>query len=138
MTIELSDGTLVTAGILLLSMITIESGGAFLLKIAHGGQEATDIRKTFFRAGHAHAGMFVTLALVCQLFVDAADLSGVPEALARSGVAAAAILIPTGFFLSVLGPRRPSRPGCSCSSRWAQVALAAGLGCLGVGLLAAA
>src|SRR5688572_11404106 len=111
MTIELSDGTLVTAGILLLSMITIESGGAFLLKIARGGQDATDIQRTFFRAGHAHAGMFVTLALVCQLFVDAADLSGVPEALARSGVAAAAILIPAGFFLSVLGPgaTKPTR-----------------------------
>ena len=83
--------------------------------------------------------MFVTLALVSQLFVDAADISGVPEALAaqggrRGGPLGARRVLPVG---------RPARQATAPSRvvlliPVGAVALAAGLGCLGVGLLAAA
>ena len=135
--VELSETTTTMAGIFLLSLVTVESGGALLLKIARGTQPATDIQRTFFRAGHAHAGVFLTLALATQVFVDAADLSGVPAVLARSGVGAAAILMPAGFFLSVV------KPGSTKPSRVAVLipigatVLAAGLVCLGIGLLVA-
>ena len=33
--------------------------------------------KLLLRAGHAHAGVLLILALVCQPFVDATDLSGI-------------------------------------------------------------
>jgi hypothetical protein len=134
---ELSDATLDLAGILLLTIVTIESGGAFMLRVVQGKQPATDLQKSFFRAGHAHAGVLVILALVIQLYVDAADLSGVGEWLARSGVPIAALLIPGGFFFAVL------RPGSEKPNRFVwmipagAVFLAAGVVATGVGLLTA-
>jgi hypothetical protein len=62
------------------------------------------LRQNFFRAGHAHAGVIVLLALICQILADAAML---PEWLlwfVRIGVPAAAILMPLGFFLSMPSP----------------------------------
>ena len=67
----------------------------------------------------------MTLALVIQLFADAVVLEGPVGWLARSGVALAAILMPTGFFLSSMAPGPPARIGLSvssclapCSSAW--------------------
>jgi hypothetical protein len=137
MTLTLSDETLRLAGILLLTIVAIESGGQFLLRLATARQEATDIQRTFFRAGHAHAGVFVSLGLICQLYADAAGLDGVAEAVARQGVPLAAILIPAGFFLSVV------KPGATEPNRlvWlihaGALSLAAGVVALGLGLLTA-
>jgi hypothetical protein len=137
MTLDLSNASRDLAGILLLSIVTIELGGAFILRVVQGKEPATDIQKSFFRAGHAHAGVLVLLGLVMQLYVDATDLSGGAEWLGRSGVPAAALLIPGGFFFSVM------RRGAAAPSRliwliYAGVALlAAGVVTLGIGLLTA-
>ena len=79
--------------------------------------------------------MFVTLALVGQILADAAELNGVDGLLARTGIWAAAILFPAGFFLSSAGPgrREPNRlifllyVGVAC--------LTLGVVALGIGLL---
>jgi len=134
--IEMSDASRVIAGVLFLTIPTIEFGGWFLLRIARGKEEVTEKQQTFFRAGHAHAGVFVILALLSQLFVDAADIDGVTELIAREGVAAAAILVPAGFFLSVV------RPGATTPSRLVllipagMVSLAAGVITTGIALIA--
>ncbi|HEY3141865.1 MAG TPA: hypothetical protein VGJ86_12085 [Acidimicrobiales bacterium] len=134
---ELSDTSRTLAGILLLSLVTIEFGGTFMLRVVLGKQPTTDLQKTFFRAGHAHAGVLVILSLVIQPYVDATDLSGAGEWLARTGAPVAALLIPGGFFLSV------ARPGADRPSKliWmlyaGVVVLAAGLVAAGVGLLTA-
>lgn len=134
---ELTEASRTLAGILLVSIVTIESGGAFMLRVVRGAEPATPIQQSFFRAGHAHAGVLVTLALVCQLFVDHTDLDGGLEWLARSGVPAAAILMPAGFFFSVLG-RGVEKPNRFV---WLLAAGAAFLGAgtltLGIGLIAA-
>ena len=100
----------IVAGATVLTVITIESGGAFLLRIHSGGLPFNALQKTFFRAGHAHAGVLVLLGLVCLLLLSAA---GAPAAWqwAGVGVLASAIVLPAGFFLSVLGkdPAHPSR-----------------------------
>jgi hypothetical protein len=130
-----SDATRTLAGILLLTITTIQFGGAFMLRVVRGKVPATELQRAFFRAGHAHAGVLVMLALVTQLFVDASDLDGFAEVVARDGIAAAAILIPAGFFLSV------ARPGATRPSRllvllWVGVvSLAAAVVTLGIGLL---
>jgi hypothetical protein len=130
-----SDATRTLAGILLLTITTIQFGGAFMLLVVRGKVPATELQRAFFRAGHAHAGVLVMLALVTQLFVDASDLDGFAEVVARDGIAAAAILIPAGFFLSV------ARPGATRPSRllvllWVGVvSLAAAVVTLGIGLL---
>lgn len=134
---ELSDATLNLAGILLLSLVTVESGGAFMFRVVRGRQPATALQTSFFRAGHAHAGVLLILSLVVQLYVDATDLTGATEWLARSGVPIAALLMPGGFFLSVLGQgvEKPNRLVALIPV--GAVFLAAGLAATGIGLLTA-
>ncbi len=132
---ELSDASRVMAGILLLAITTIEFGGVFLLRIVRGDHPVTEEQRTFFRAGHAHAGVLVSLALICQPFVDAADLEGAAELVAREGVAVAALLIPGGFFLSVARPGATEPNGLIRLIPLGVVSLAAGVIALGLGLL---
>lgn len=133
----LSPDTTSTAGVLLLTITAIEFGGTFLLRIARGRHPVTDLQRTFFRAGHAHAGVLVILALVAQLYCDGLAIDGPLAVLARSGIPVAALLIPGGFFFSVT----PS--GSTTANRfilliWAGVAaLAAGVVALGWALLTA-
>src|SRR5687768_13495367 len=102
-TLTLSSDTQRTAGVLLLTIVGIESGGWFMLTIVRGRRQMTDFQKAFARAGHAHAGVLVTLALVGLILADGAEMGGLPEALARNGIWLAAILMPAGFFFSSMG-----------------------------------
>ncbi len=134
--IPISDATRTTAGILLLSIVAVESGGLFMLTVVRRLVPATPFQLAFYRAGHAHAGVLVTLALATQLLVDAVTLEGIPAALARSGIATAAIVMPAGFFLSALGRER-SRPNPLVVLIYAgALFLAGGAVSLGVALLA--
>lgn len=135
--LEVTEAARVTAGIALLTIVTIESGGAFLVAVVTGRVPATDLQRRFYRAGHAHAGVLVVLGLVCLVLSDATALEGGWRWVARTGVLVAAILMPAGFFLSAIGRGR-TRP-----SAWVAllpagaVALAAGVVTLGLGLLTA-
>ena len=82
-----------------------------MFRVVTGRQEATPLQTSFFRAGHAHAGVFLVLGLITQVLVDATTLSGLTEWVARSFVPAAALLLPGGFFLSVTsrGATKPNR-----------------------------
>jgi hypothetical protein len=62
------------------------------------------VRQDLWRAGHAHAGIMLILALVLLRYVDETGLRGPWLWIARHGAPAAAILMPLGFFLSVLTP----------------------------------
>ncbi|AWB85629.1 hypothetical protein [Mycetocola zhujimingii] len=101
---------LINAGIVLLTVVAIESGGLFLLKVMGGRQRANDFQKSFYRAGHAHAGVLVILGLVTLLLVDGSGADG-PVMWAPTLVLSAAILMPAGFFLSAIGtdPTKPNR-----------------------------
>ena len=99
-TLRLSRESRRIAGLLLLSIVAVEYGGYYLTTVAAGAGGLTEFQKSFSRAGHAHAGMLVTLALVGVMMADAAGLRGPFGYVARLGVPAAAILMPTGFFLS--------------------------------------
>jgi hypothetical protein len=112
------------------------SGGTFLLRIASQGLPFNGLQKTFFRAGHAHAGVLVLLGLVSLLLTSAAG-AAIAWQWASVGVLASAILIPAGFFLSVLG-RDPQRPGRAIALLWSGVVvLAASLLAVGIGVIAA-
>ena len=133
----LSPSSLSTAGVLLLSILAIEFGGYYMLKIVRGRARVTDFQRNFARAGHAHAGVLVTLALVCQLFVDAADMSGLAEQIARNGVPFAAILMSAGFFLSSTGQGTTKPNGFIALLYAGTASLALGVGFLGYGLITA-
>jgi hypothetical protein len=133
--LTLSSDARTTSGVLLLTVLAVEYGGVVMLRIVRGRQPATGFQKSFARAGHAHAGVFVVFALVAQILADAADLNGIVNLLARDGIWAAAILFPAGFFLSsgAPGATQPNRlilllyAGAAC--------LTAGVLALGIGLL---
>jgi hypothetical protein len=137
-TVTISHDSLGTAGILLLSILSIEFLGTLMLRVVLGGVPATGFQTTFFRAGHAHAGVLIILGLVCTLLVDFTSLSGIAEWVARAGVPAGAILMSSGYFLSALGTGR-TRPNRMIVILWlGATCVAAGVATLGVGLLRAA
>jgi drug/metabolite transporter superfamily protein YnfA len=126
------------AGIILLTVPSIQYGGYFLLtslvdRNSHYMDNA--LRQNFFRAGHAHAGVFVILSLLCQILADNAALPPWLLWIGRLGVPFAAILIPAGFFLSLTSPNA-SRPNSLIALIYVGIALlAASVVILGVGLL---
>ncbi|MGH3367912.1 MAG: hypothetical protein ACRDOY_11985 [Nocardioidaceae bacterium] len=136
-TLELSDAALRVAGILLLSVVAIEWGGTFMLRVVRGAVPLTDFQRSFARAGHAHAGVLVILALVCVLYADAAGQGGLWGWLSRSGVALAAILMPAGFFFSSMGRGREHPSRLVWLVYVGATLLAAGVVTLGIGLLTA-
>ena len=92
-------------GIILLTVPTIQYGGYFLLTILSGKENLplTDFQKSMFRAGHAHAGVLVLLALVAQILTDYAALNKPIEVSVRIGFVLSATLISGGFFASAVG-----------------------------------
>jgi hypothetical protein len=134
-TLQLSSDSRSTAGVILLAILFVEYGGWFVLRVVRGRVPMTEFQKSFARAGHAHAGVLVTLALVGLILVDAADVSGVAAFLARNGIWAAAVLLPAGFFLSSAG-RGVVRANRLIVLLYAGMAsLALGVASLGIGLL---
>ena len=110
----MTDASKQLAGILFVLVPTVEFGGWSLLRMIARrvpGYLDNPVRQNLFRAGHAHAGVLLLLALVGILYVDQTDLSGGARTLVRTGLALAPILMPAGFFFSVLRPSddRPNR-----------------------------
>lgn len=135
--IELSQAALSTAGIAVLAATTVTSGGYFMTRVVAGDVPATPFQTSFFRAGHAHAGVLIILGLVSLILTEATALTGGWAWLARSGALVAAILMPAGFFFSAMGRGR-ERPGRAVGLLYLGAAfLIAGLLTLGVGLLTA-
>ncbi|GII86774.1 hypothetical protein Ssi03_47640 [Sphaerisporangium siamense] len=133
--LQLGQETRWIAGVVLLTIVTIEFGGWFLTRIVRGEVPMTPFQQAFARAGHAHAGVLVILSLVCELYVDSTGLGGVALWVARLGVPAAAILMSAGFFVSSIG-RDVTRPNRLIILVWiGALCLAAGVLTLGIGLL---
>jgi hypothetical protein len=133
--LQLSHSGRTTAGVILFTVVAVEYGGTFMLKIVRGRQPMTSFQKAFARAGHAHAGVLVVFALVCQILADAASMGGVHATIAREGVPLAAILMPAGFFLSSAG-KGVEQPNRLILLLYAgALSLAAGAVALGIGLL---
>jgi hypothetical protein len=135
MTIQPQTALLI--GILLLALVTVESGGVFLTRVVRGKVPANALQTSFFRAGHAHAAVLLVLSIAILGVIDNADLPPVLDFIARDGVPIAAILMPAGFFLSVLG-RDPQKPNRLIVLLWLGAAsLTAGLLAAGIGLVIA-
>jgi hypothetical protein len=102
------------AGVLLVILPTVMFGGLTLLisltrNVA--GYNDNPLRHDLWRAGHAHAGVYLVLSLVMLRYVDEAVLSPFWKWIARTGAPIAAILIPAAFFLSVAFPTATQRMG---------------------------
>jgi len=128
------------SGITLLTVPTIQYGGYFLLTSLmnkSSGYMDNPLRQNFFRAGHAHAGVIVILSLVCQVLADSVVLPSPLVWFVRIGVPVSAILIPAGFFLSILPPVATQPSGAVGWIYAGAVILAISVITLGVGLIRA-
>src|SRR3990170_1896780 len=131
----LSDTSRQLAGVLFLALVTLDTCALYMLRIVRDRHEVTPFQEKFARAGHAHAGVLLVLALVCQPFVDATNLAGPWAWLARSGVAVSALLMSGGVFFSSMGRGRPEPNRLIALVLAGAALLAASLATLGVGLL---
>jgi hypothetical protein len=86
--LQLSDATRIAIGLILLTVPTIQFGGYFLLtqmgknKVIH-----TELQRSYYRAGHAHAGVLVLLALITQFVIESTQLNNVLQLSLRVGFA---------------------------------------------------
>lgn len=129
------------AGILLVVLPTVMYGGLTLLTALVGnapGYNDNPLRHDMWRAGHAHAGVYLVLSLVMLRYVDEASLGPFWKWLARTGAPIAAILIPAGFFLSVAAPNSKEPNALLNLIYVGGVFLAGAVITLGIGLIKAA
>lgn len=125
------------AGVLLLVLPTVVFGGVSLLTllINDPAYQANPLRQDLWRAGHAHAGVLLLLALIALRYVDDAVLGDRMRSVARNAIPAAALLLPAGFFLSVLSPDATQPNALIWLAYAGAVSLVVGLLTLGVGLV---
>ena len=125
------------AGVLLIVLPTVMIGGVSILSLLIGDQTYMEnpLRQNLWRAGHAHAGVWLILALVALRYVDESNLSNVMKWLVRGSIPIAAILVPAAFFLSVLSPDATVPNGLIYLAYAGAVLLAVGVLVLGVGLI---
>jgi hypothetical protein len=125
------------AGVLLVVLPTVMFGGVSILSLLIGDPTYMQnaLRQDLWRAGHAHAGVWLILALVALRYVDEANLSDVMKWLVRASIPTAAILVPAAFFLSVLSPDAKVPNGFIYLAYVGAVVLAVGVFVLGFGLI---
>jgi hypothetical protein len=136
----LSAESRIIAAVLLIAVPTVELGGLALLSMLtrrDPGFLENPLRQGMFRAGHAHAGVWIVLALVAMLYVDRSGLSTGLAWVVRICFAAAPILMPLGFFLSVTRPDAAKPNGMIALVYAGGAVLAIGAITLGIGLLVA-
>ena len=125
------------AGILLIVLPSVMFGGASLLSLLIGdpAYAKNALRQDLWRAGHAHAGVWLILALVALRYVDDANLSGGLNWFVRISIPIAAIVGPAGFFLSVFAPDATAPNGLINLVYLGAIVLALGVLVLGIGLV---
>jgi len=128
-------------GILLVIIPSVMFGGLSLLHFLtrnEPGYADNPMRHDLWRAGHAHAGVYLVLSLVMLRYVDEALLPPFWKWIARTGAPIAAILIPAAFFLSVVSPSAKEPNSLINLAYVGALFLAAGVLSLGVGLIRSA
>ncbi len=133
----MSPQSRLVAGLVLIIVPTVEIGGASILSllIADPAYAQNDLRQDLWRAGHAHAGVWLVLSLVALRYVDEANLSEGMKWVVRLAFPVAAVLMALGFFLSVIPEEAREPNGLIYLTYVAGVVLAVGLLVLAVGLL---
>lgn len=129
--------TLSTAGVLLITVPTIAFGGLMLLShIMRNvpGYLDNPVRQNLWRAGHAHAGVLVLFSLVALIYIDQTHLDEGLRRVARLLIVSAPILMPLGFFLSVVRPSDTKPNKLIWLTVLGGVFLGAGTLLLGIGL----
>jgi len=124
-------------GILLILLPSVMYGGLSILSllIDDPAYMKNPLRQDLWPAGHAHAGVWLILALVALRYVDEANLSAAMNRLVRISIPVAAILVPAGFVFSVVSPDATAPNSLINLVYVGAAVLAIGVLLLGVGLI---
>lgn len=131
----MTDGARWMIALAFISLPTIAFGGTFLLTILRrqaGSEKITAEQATYFRAGHAHAGVLVILAIIGQLILDQSRLGDGLVWVLRLGLFVSPLLISGGFFGGA--PRAAEGPTTPLIQLIPIGAVVLGLSTLGVGV----
>ena len=132
----MSDQSRRLAGVLLVLLPTVIAGGASILALIDDpAYRDNELRQDLWRAGHAHAGVLLVLALLTLRYVDEAALGDRAKSFARHSIPAAAVLLPAAFFLSVTSADATEPNVLIWLAYVGAVVLTGGLVTLGVGLI---
>jgi hypothetical protein len=125
------------AGLLLIILPTVILGGVSILTlwVRDAAYWENPLRRTMWRAGHAHAGVLLVLSLLSLLYVDQTSLSEGWKSVVRTAIPSAAIFLPAAFFLSVLKPDAQKPNALIYLAYLGAATLSVGLIVLGVGLV---
>lgn len=97
----MSDAARWMVALAFISLPTIAFGGYFLLSILRrqaGTEKITSEQRDYFRAGHAHAGVLVLLAIIGQIILDQSRFGESATWALRIGLFVSPLLISGGFF----------------------------------------
>ena len=99
----MTHATLLTAAIIFLFIPTVSYGGYFLSGILKHKKMGIDFSEypyaqRLFRAGHAHAGVWLVLSLIALIFIQHCGLSSFWQSTLRYSFPVSAIFISGGFF----------------------------------------
>ncbi len=119
----------------IVAIVTVAWGGWSLLSFITGGEGLADWQKTFFRAGHAHAGVLQVLSLVYLLYLPRADFSNGLE-WAAGGILLLGVLAQAGGFFVHISVGEEGKPSVGTRiTRAGAVLIAVALLTLAVGLI---
>ncbi len=119
----------------LFAIVTVEFGGWSLLGMLTSQGALSEFEEQFFRAGHAHAGVLLTLALIYFVLMDRTDFDAPRQRLLGLTLLTGILLQSGGFFLHmVVGADEAASTG-TLLTRIGAVLLAVALIGLGVGVL---
>ena len=96
----MSDAARWMIAIAFISLPTIAFGGTFLLSILRrqvGTEHFTAEQASYFRAGHAHAGVLVVLGIVGQIVLDQSRMGEGLVWVLRIGLFVSPLLVSGGF-----------------------------------------
>ena len=104
------DATRLFAIVSLISLPTVMYGGYSLRRLMERGEGLTEFQRTYFRAGHAHAGVLLVLSLVYYQYLAGTTLGEGLKWLACVVLVVGILAQSGGFFLhmTVGAPNRSS------------------------------
>jgi hypothetical protein len=92
-----------------IALPTVMFGGYSLLRLLTRGNRLSPFQITYFRAGHAHAGVLLLMSLLYYLFMEHTTLTPTLQVAAAS-VLFVGILAQSGGFFLHMGIGKPERP----------------------------
>ena len=93
-----------------IALPTVMYGGYSLLHLINKGDALTSFQATWFRAGHAHAGVLLLMSLLYYMFLDQTALPLVVKHAACAALVLGILAQSGGFFVHMIvgQPNQPS------------------------------